>query len=87
MKKANRKSLSPPGSEHDFASVKGGVRDKYEKRFRAGTKLVLLDPELAAVFPTDDAVNDALRALLRMTELARLPHRGSGQGRHKPRKR
>jgi len=50
-------------------------------------KLVVLDPELAAVFPTDDAVNDALRARLRMTESGQLPQRGSRQDGHKTRKR
>ena len=71
------------GPGYDFASMKGGVRGKYAKRCPAGTNLVILDPELAEAFPTDDAVNDALRALLRMTELVRLPHRGSGQAGHK----
>lgn len=58
--------------EYDFASMKGGVRGKYAKRYRAGTNLVLLDPELAAAFPSDAAVNDALRALLKMTQTVRL---------------
>ena len=87
MKKANRKSASRLRSKYGFASVEDVVRSLYLKPYRARTNLILLDPELAKAFPTEDAVNDALRALLRMTELARLPHRGSGQGRHKPRKR
>jgi len=59
--------------EYDFASMKGGVRGKYAKRYRAGTNLVLLDPELAKVFPNETAVNDALRAVLKLTETVRLP--------------
>jgi len=59
--------------EYDFASMKGGVRGKYVNRFRAGTNLVLLDPRLAEAFPTDAAVNQALRAVLSMAKVVRLP--------------
>ena len=59
--------------EYDFASMKGGVRGKYVSRFRAGTNLVLLDPRLAEAFPTDAAVNQALRAVLSMAKVVRLP--------------
>ncbi len=47
--------------EYDFS---GGVRGKYVDRYRKGTNLVLLDPEVAAAFPDSTSVNDALRALL-----------------------
>ena len=50
--------------EYDFASMKGGVRGKYVKRLRAGSNLVLLEPDVAAAFPSDAAVNQALRAAL-----------------------
>jgi hypothetical protein len=59
--------------EYDFASTKGGVRGKYVNRLRAGTNLVLLDPTLAEAFPTDAAVNQALRAVLNMAKVVRLP--------------
>jgi len=42
-----------------------GVRGKYLQRYRAGTNLVLLTPEVARAFPTDKAVNDALSGLMR----------------------
>jgi len=48
-------------SEYDFS---GGVRGKYADRYRKGTNVVLLDPEVAAAFPDSSSVNDALRALL-----------------------
>lgn len=44
-------------------SLKGGVRGKYADRYAAGTNLVKLDPDVAAVFPTSESVNRALRAL------------------------
>jgi hypothetical protein len=50
--------------EYDFSQMKGGVRGKYVERFREGTNLVLLDPDVAAAFPDAKAVNDALRQLM-----------------------
>jgi alpha-beta hydrolase superfamily lysophospholipase len=50
--------------EYDFTKMKGGVRGKYAARYRAGTNLVLLDPEIHRAFPTSAAVNQALRAVL-----------------------
>jgi len=41
----------------------GGVRGKYAERYREGTNVVLLDPDVAAKFPTSQAVNEALRRL------------------------
>ncbi len=46
---------------YDF---RGGVRGKYVARYRAGTNVVVLDPDVAAAFPNAAAVNRALRALL-----------------------
>jgi hypothetical protein len=48
-------------AEYDFS---GGVRGKYVDRYRRGTNVVLLDPELAEAFPDSKSVNDALRALV-----------------------
>jgi hypothetical protein len=54
--------------EYEEAELKqlltNGVRGKYMARFRQGTNLVKLAPDIAAAFPTEDAVNDALRKLL-----------------------
>ena len=46
--------------EYDF---RGGERGKYAARYAAGTNVVVLDPDVAAVYPTAEAVNAALRAL------------------------
>ena len=85
MKKANRKTVNGMRPEYDFATMKGGVRGKYAKRYRAGTNLILLDPELAKAFPTEAAVNGALRAILKLTESVRLPQQGSRHGAQKAR--
>ncbi|MBV9109316.1 MAG: hypothetical protein JO306_07915 [Gemmatimonadetes bacterium] len=41
----------------------GVVRGKYAEHFKPGVKMVLLDPDVAEVFPNATAVNAALRAL------------------------
>jgi hypothetical protein len=46
--------------EYDFS---GGVRGKYAARYERGTNIVMLDRDVAEVFPTPEAVNTALRAL------------------------
>jgi hypothetical protein len=54
--------------EYDFSKMAGGVRGKYVERYRAGTNLVLLDPDIAKAFPTDASVNEALRLLLEIAQ-------------------
>ena len=68
MKKTTVKSSSEMQVEYDFSTMKGGVRGKFAKRYREGTNLVLLDPKVAAAFPSDSAVNRALRAVLKMAK-------------------
>ena len=46
--------------EYDFS---GGVRGKYASRFEKGAIMVVLDPDVAEVFPDPRSVNKALRAL------------------------
>ena len=64
MKKAsakkNKDDLRP---EYDLSQLKGGVRGKYYREATAGTNLVLIEPELASVFPDTESVNRALRLL------------------------
>jgi len=49
--------------EYDLSQLKGGVRGKYYRRATAGTNLVLIDPDLANLFPDAKAVNRALRVI------------------------
>ncbi len=46
--------------EYDFSA---GVRGKYAARFAKGTNIVVLDPDVAAVFSDTKAVNQALRVI------------------------
>ena len=45
--------------------LRGGVRGKYYKQYMEGTNIVLLDPDVAAVFRDSDSVNQALRVLIK----------------------
>ncbi|KZL50685.1 hypothetical protein [Nodularia spumigena] len=54
--------------EYDFAQMKGEIRGKYVERYRTGTNLVLLDPDVAQAFPNDEAVNEALRLLIQVAQ-------------------
>ena len=58
--------------------LQGGVRGKYVDRFRAGTNLVLLDPDVAKAFPDEAAVNEALRMVIRLSEMQRGEKPGLG---------
>jgi len=56
--------------EYDASVLKNGVRAKYLAEYLSGTNLVLLAPDVAKAFPTEDAVNKGLRRLMRLQEAA-----------------
>lgn len=64
MRKSDRNRNGELRPEYDFVRMKGGVRGKYLQRFREGTNLVLLEPDVAEAFPNEEAVNQALRGVL-----------------------
>ncbi len=49
--------------------LKTGVQGKYADRFREGTNMVLLEEDVAQEFPTDQAVNEALRLVIQLKKL------------------
>ncbi len=56
--------------EYEIKSLlKGGVRGKYAARYRAGTNLVLLEPEVAKAFPNEKAVNEALKLVIKLKQV------------------
>ena len=61
MKKGNPAELRPEYCRDDLGH---GVRGKYLDSFESGTNLVLLQPDVAEAFPTEEAVNDALRSFM-----------------------
>ena len=70
MKKVLDDDLRP---EYDLSQLKGGVRGKYYRQATAGTNLVLIERELADVFPDTESVNRALRMLVDTAEAAARP--------------
>lgn len=54
--------------EYDFSKLPGGIKGKYAERYHQGTNLVLLEPDVAKVFPTAEAVNEALRLLMKIAQ-------------------
>jgi hypothetical protein len=64
MKKTPSRVVDELQPEYDFSAMKGGVRGKYVRRLGRAANLALLEPELAKAFPSDVAVNEALRGVL-----------------------
>jgi len=48
----------------DHYDFTGGVRGKYVDRLKNGGQMVIIEPDIAAVFTTSESVNETLRGLL-----------------------
>ena len=59
-KRVNKTAGSQMRAEYDFSR---GVRGKYARRFAQGTNVVVLESDVAKVFPSSETVNSSLRAL------------------------
>ena len=56
--------------EYDLSTLlKNGTQGKYAKLYKQGTNLVLLDPDVAKAFPSDEAVNEALRLVIQLKQI------------------
>jgi hypothetical protein len=64
-------------AEYDFSQ---GVRGKHYKAFQAGSNVVFLAPDIAAVFPTSASVNRALRLLVRLSKTEAVVVGRAGKG-------
>ena len=65
MKKGTRRE-DEMRDHYDFT---GGVRGKYARRYAKGTNVVVLDPDVARLFPNREAVNDTLRAVAQIVQI------------------
>lgn len=65
MKKVKSEELRPVYKREDLGP---GVRGKYFEAYQKGTNLVLLSPDVAKAFPTEEAVNEALRSLINLAQ-------------------
>jgi hypothetical protein len=65
MRKVKSDELRPEYEREDLGQ---GIRGKYFESYQKGTNLVLLSPDVAKVFPTEEAVNEALRSLMHLAQ-------------------
>ena len=65
MKKVNSDELRSEYHRDDFGQ---GIRGKYYDDYKSGTNLVLLSPDVAAIFPDEEAVNKALGDLIKLAK-------------------
>ena len=82
MKMAKHDELRPEYKREDLGP---GVRGKYYQAYQKGTNLVLLSPDVAAAFPTEEAVNEALRSLIEVAQRSTGLTKRSTRRRAKPR--
>jgi hypothetical protein len=59
--------------EYDLSKLEGGVRGKYARQRLEETNLVRLDPDVAQAFPNEQAVNEALRLLMKVARRQLVP--------------
>ena len=57
-------------SEYPAELIRSGERGKYAERYKEGTNVVLIEPELHKHFPDSDAANSALRKYLEQNSAA-----------------
>jgi hypothetical protein len=91
MKKKADESSDEMRPEYDLRKLKFVGRGIYAERYRSGTNLVLLDPDIRAIFPDDESVNEALRVIANVakqqaTRASKNPPRGRRSGKSVRRK-
>ncbi|MHB1455971.1 MAG: hypothetical protein ACYC0V_03545 [Armatimonadota bacterium] len=68
MKKIDKPEMDDLRQEYDPSKMTGLVRGKYADRYKAGTNVVMLAPDVAEAFPDEESVNEALRLLMKLAK-------------------
>jgi len=77
-KQTDTEELRPEYKLEDFPG--GLVRGKYASRLRKSSNIVVLKPEVAEVFPNEEAVNEALLSLIDVAQkTTRMKKRSTGR--------
>ena len=76
MKTAKKEEMRKEYRREDLGA---GIRGKYYNEFKKGTNLVLLSPDVAAAFPDENSVNDALRSLMKVAKQTLAPTKRSAR--------
>lgn len=63
----SKSKLDELRSEYNREELGDGIRGKFFKGFNSGTNIVLLDPDVAENFDSEKSVNEALRALIKIS--------------------
>jgi hypothetical protein len=80
MKKAKPGKVADIRAEYTRGDLGRLVRGKYAGRLATASNVVVLAPDVAAAFPNGEAVNDALRSLIRIASRVKRPKRGGKPG-------
>ena len=75
MKKGTRRD-DEMRDHYDFT---GGERGKYARRYAEGTNVVVLDPDVARLFPNREAVNETLRAVAQIVQIQKRRRGGANK--------
>jgi hypothetical protein len=71
-KKLSADKVCEPRPEYDLENLLAvGIQGKYVERYRKGTNLILLEPDIARAFPTQESVNNALRLVMKLSGIAK----------------
>lgn len=68
MKKKNDTEDDELEPEYDFSKLKKAGRGMFAEKYRQGTNVVLLAPDVAKAFPNEESVNEALRLLIKVAK-------------------
>ena len=80
MKKDKQTEKDELREEYKRSDFTGGlVRGKYAKRLRESSNIIVLIPEVAEVFPNEEAVNTALLSLIKLAKNSTKPKRRSNR--------
>ena len=56
--------------EYDLSKMTILPKGRFDPKRRIGTNVIVLEPDVAKAFPNDEAVNEALRLLLKASKLS-----------------
>ncbi len=56
--------------EYDLSKMTILPKGRFDPKRRIGSNVIILEPDVAKAFPTDEAVNEALRLLLKASKLS-----------------
>ena len=69
MKKTNKDHFEDDmQQEYDFSHMKDGSQAKYAAKFRQGSNIIRLEPDVAEAFESEASVNEALRSLIKLAK-------------------